>query len=77
MTTTLNKVPREKTVMIQNLESSNKGLKTQLEILGFLPGTQATVVATSFFSGPITVLLRGTKISIRQSMAACIAVNPS
>ena len=70
----LTEISKKKTVIVDSVQSTDRAVVDELEILGFIPGTKATVVAESIFSGPVTLLLRGAKVAIRKFEADCIAV---
>jgi Fe2+ transport system protein FeoA len=68
----LSEVKKKKTITIESLV--NKEHEEELEILGFVPGTKATIISESIFSGPITVMLRGARVAIRKFEAEQILV---
>ena len=57
-----------------SINSNDVNVSEELEILGFTPGTIVKVMNRSLFSGPLTVMLRGAKVAIRQSQAELISV---
>lgn len=69
----LSEIKRKKTITIESIQ--NHECAEDLEILGFIPGTVATVISESIFSGPVTVKLRGARVAIRKFDAEQILVN--
>ena len=72
----LSDILKKETVEVDVVNHPNPDIVEELETLGFTPGTKTTVFASSVFSGPITLLLRGAKIAIRKQDAMYISVNP-
>ena len=68
----LSEIKKKKTITIQSLGDNENS--EDLEILGFIPGTKATVISQSTFSGPVTVKLRGARVAIRKYDAEQILV---
>ena len=71
----LSHIDKFKACIIQSIDSNDNDVTEELETLGFVPGTEVTVMNKSFLSGPLTVMLRGAKIAIRQRQADIIAVS--
>ena len=74
MTKVLSEIKQSKTCTIESINSNDVNVSEELEILGFTPGTIVKVMNRSLFSGPLTVMLRGAKVAIRQSQAELISV---
>ncbi len=70
----LSTIKPNETVTIDAI-SAPESQYNQLEVLGFIPGTSATLLNKTSFSGPITFKLRGSKIAIRKEDADCILVS--
>lgn len=68
----LSEVKKKKTIIIESV--GNNENSEDLEILGFIPGTKATVISESVFSGPVTIKLRGARVAIRKYDAEQILV---
>ena len=49
-------------------------LRSRLQEIGFVPGSEVRLVAKAAFGGPLAFQLRGSTIALRRSDAACILV---
>ena len=74
MTKVLSEIKQSATCKVQSIDCKDVNVSEELEILGFTPGTIVKVMNRSLFSGPLTVMLRGAKVAIRQSQAELISV---
>ncbi len=49
-------------------------LSIQLEEMGFVPGSEISVVSRGPFAGPVALAVRGTTIALRRSEASRIKI---
>ncbi len=73
--TTLDAVPRHKTVVITGVVGE-RSFRRRLMEMGLVPGTPITPVNVAPLGDPIEVEVRGGRLSIRRAEAAKVAVAP-
>ena len=76
--TTLSALRPGETTLIGGYDPSIEDhLKDRLLVLGFVPGTQVTVIRCAPLGDPVEFELRGTRVSLRRSEASLIMVQPA
>jgi len=69
----LSTIDNDHTVVVDKIEGDT-ALSESLEVLGFTPGTKATIISKSPFHGPIAIELRGSRVALRYEDASLIHV---
>ena len=71
----LSRVEKKKSIEVAQINSRDDSLRSELESIGFIPGTKMELIEIAPFSGPISVKIRGTKIALRRQEANTIYVH--
>lgn len=75
--TTLSSLAKYKEAIISEVLSSNSALYKKLLSMGIVEGTKVKVVAKAPLGGPLNIRALGYQLSLRQSEAEHILVQPS
>jgi Fe2+ transport system protein FeoA len=65
-----------RTARVDAIAAPNPRIGRRLEALGFVPGSRVTVVRRAPLGDPVEYEVRGSRICLRASEAACIRVVP-
>lgn len=68
-------VPRRKTVIVEEV-GGDRAFRRRIMEMGLLPGTAVRVLAVAPLGDPLTLELRGSRLSIRKREAAQVRVAP-
>lgn len=66
-------VPRRTTVIVEEV-AGDRAFRRRIMEMGLVPGTPVQVVAVAPLGDPLTLELRGSRLSIRKSEAAEVRV---
>ena len=72
----LSDVKEKDTVIVADIDAKSSE-KTQLEAMGFIPGSLVSLIAKLPFKGPIALTLRGTKFALSRDLCKHILVTPT